>query len=85
MDLSFELDEDASAVEITASARIVGKTGVEMEALTAVATAALTVYDMCKAVDKDMVIDQIRLVHKVGGKSGEYRRAGEPIESASRG
>ena len=45
-----------------------------MEALTAVATAALTVYDMCKAVDKDMVIDQIRLVHKVGGKSGEYRR-----------
>jgi cyclic pyranopterin phosphate synthase len=78
VDLAFDLDEDASAVEITASARVVGKTGVEMEALTAVATAALTVYDMCKAVDKDMVIDQIRLVHKVGGKSGEYRRAGEP-------
>jgi cyclic pyranopterin phosphate synthase len=69
-------------VEITASARIVGKTGVEMEALTAVATAALTVYDMCKAVDKDMVIDQIRLVHKVGGKSGEYHRAGEAAASA---
>ena len=50
-----------------------------MEALTAVATAALTVYDMCKAVDKDMVIDQIRLVHKGGGKSGEYRRADEQI------
>jgi cyclic pyranopterin phosphate synthase len=77
VDLSFELDEAASAVEITASARIVGKTGVEMEALTAVATAALTVYDMCKAVDKEMVIDRIRLVHKVGGKSGEYRRVGE--------
>src|SRR5688572_13532877 len=81
VDLSFELDEAASAVEITASARIVGKTGVEMEALTAVATAALTVYDMCKAVDKEMVIDQIRLVHKVGGKSGEYRRAGEESET----
>jgi len=77
VDLNFELDEAASAVEITAIARIVGKTGVEMEALTAVSTAALTVYDMCKAVDKDMVIDQIRLVHKVGGKSGEYCRAGE--------
>ncbi len=74
VDLSFELDAEASAVEITASARVVGKTGVEMEALAAVSVAALTVYDMCKAVDKDMVIDQVRLVHKVGGKSGEYRR-----------
>ena len=55
-----------------------------MEALTAVATAALTVYDMCKAVDKDMVIDQIRLVHKVGGKSGEYRRAGEAAPASQR-
>ena len=77
VDLSFELDREASAVEIEASARVVGKTGVEMEALAAVAVAALTVYDMCKAVDKDMVIDGIRLVHKVGGKSGEYRRDGE--------
>src|SRR4051794_21110070 len=77
VDLSFHLDEATPAVEITASARVVGKTGVEMEALTAVSIAALTIYDMCKAVDKDMVIDQIRLVHKVGGKSGEYRRAGE--------
>jgi cyclic pyranopterin phosphate synthase len=84
VDLSFELDEAGSAVEITASARIVGKTGVEMEALTAVTTAALTIYDMCKAVDKGMVIDQVRLVHKVGGKSGEYRRAGEePAASTS--
>ena len=79
VDLRFELDDDASAVNITASARIVGKTGVEMEALTAVSTAALTVYDMCKAVDKDMVIDGIRLVYKVGGKSGEYVRSGETV------
>ena len=85
VDLSFELDEEASAVEITASARVVGKTGVEMEALTAVSTAALTIYDMCKAVDKDMVIDQIRLVHKTGGKSGEYWRAGEKVPGASNG
>jgi cyclic pyranopterin monophosphate synthase len=77
VDLTFDLNEDDSAVEIEAVARVVGKTGVEMEALTALSTAALTVYDMCKAVDKDMVIDQVRLVHKVGGKSGEYRRAGE--------
>src|SRR3954453_7326253 len=83
VDLTFDLDEDASAVEIEASARVVGKTGVEMEALTAVATAALTVYDMCKAVDKDMVIDQIRLVHKTGGKSGDYHRAGEPAPAAT--
>jgi cyclic pyranopterin monophosphate synthase len=85
VDLSFELDEERSAVEITASARIVGKTGVEMEALAAVTTAALTVYDMCKAVDKDMVIDQVRLVHKVGGKSGEYRRAGEQAVAGASG
>ncbi len=74
VDMSFELDDGASAVEIEATVRVVGKTGVEMEALTAVSVAALTVYDMCKAVDKDMVIDSIRLVHKLGGKSGEYRR-----------
>ncbi len=74
VDVQLELDEAASAVEIAATARVVGKTGVEMEALTAATVAALTVYDMCKAVDKEMVIDQVRLVHKVGGKSGEYRR-----------
>src|SRR6185369_6679647 len=83
VDLTFDLNHDESAVEIEAVARVVGKTGVEMEALTAVATAALTVYDMCKAVDKDMVIDQIRLVHKVGGTSGEYRRAGEDLIEAA--
>jgi len=75
VDLTFDLDEDASAVEIEASARIVGKTGVEMEALTAVATAALTVYDMCKAVDKEMTISAIQLDEKSGGRSGDYKRS----------
>jgi cyclic pyranopterin phosphate synthase len=84
VDLSFRLDLDRSSVEISASARIVGKTGVEMEALTAVSTAALTIYDMCKGVDKEMVIDQIRLVRKTGGKSGDYARAGED-ESTDQG
>lgn len=75
--LSFSLDEERSAVEVRATVRVVGKTGVEMEALTAVSVAALTIYDMCKAVDKDMVIDGVCLLHKVGGKSGEYIRARE--------
>ena len=84
VELGFELDESASAVEIWGTARIVGKTGVEMEALTAVSVAALTIYDMCKSADKDMVIDHVRLVHKVGGKSGDYRRAGESFDGESR-
>ena len=66
------LDEAASAVEIEAKVRLTGRTGVEMEALTAVSVAALTVYDMCKAVDRSMTISDIRLVHKSGGKSGTY-------------
>jgi len=70
--LDLILDEAAQAVEITATCKLVGKTGVEMEALTAVSVAALTVYDMCKAVDKGMRITDIRLVHKAGGKSGTY-------------
>jgi cyclic pyranopterin phosphate synthase len=70
--LDLSLDEAAQAVEITATCKLVGKTGVEMEALTAVSVAALTVYDMCKAVDKGMRITDIRLVHKAGGKSGTY-------------
>ncbi|MEN3950618.1 cyclic pyranopterin monophosphate synthase MoaC [Iodidimonas sp. SYSU 1G8] len=61
-----------SAVEIEATVKVTGKTGVEMEALTAVSVAALTVYDMCKAVDRGMRIDAIRLVHKSGGKSGIF-------------
>lgn len=65
------------AVEIEAVVRTTGKTGVEMEALTAVSVAALTIYDMCKAVDRAMVIDGIRLVEKSGGKSGVFKREGE--------
>ena len=72
--VSVELSIDAArhAVDITASCKLTGKTGVEMEALTAVSVAALTVYDMVKAVDRPMVISNIRLVHKSGGKSGIY-------------
>jgi cyclic pyranopterin phosphate synthase len=66
------LDEAATAVAIEATVKLTGRTGVEMEALTAVSIAALTVYDMVKAVDKGMRIGDIRLVHKAGGKSGEY-------------
>lgn len=61
------------AVAIRAICRVTGRTGVEMEALTAVAVAALTVYDMCKAVDREMRITGLRLIHKAGGRSGEYR------------
>lgn len=66
-----------NTVEIEARVRTTGKTGVEMEALTAVSVAALTIYDMCKAVDKKMVIQNTRLVKKTGGKSGEFIREGE--------
>jgi cyclic pyranopterin phosphate synthase len=66
------VDEDASAVHIRAMARTVGKTGVEMEALTAVSVAALTIYDMAKAVDRAMRIGDIRLVEKRGGQRGDY-------------
>ena len=65
----------ASAVEIEATVRTTGQTGVEMEALTAASVAALTVYDMCKAVDRGMRIEAIRVVHKAGGKSGEFSQA----------
>ena len=67
------LDEAENAVWIEATVKLTGQTGVEMEALTAVSVAALTVYDMVKAVDKSMEITDIHLVHKAGGKSGEYR------------
>lgn len=70
--VELSLDDAASAVHIEATCKLVGRTGVEMEALTAVTVAALTVYDMCKAVDKGMRIDNIRLVRKSGGKSGLY-------------
>jgi cyclic pyranopterin phosphate synthase len=70
--LGFELDESRSRLLITAIVRTVAKTGVEMEALTAVAVAGLTVYDMCKAVDKTMRLEHVRLVYKRGGRSGTY-------------
>jgi len=68
--VEFKLDEKNSAVEIVTRVKSTGKTGVEMEALTATAVAALTIYDMCKAVDRGMKIDNIRLLKKSGGKSG---------------
>jgi cyclic pyranopterin phosphate synthase len=71
--VEFRLNEAESAVEITATVKSSGKTGVEMEALTAVAVAALTIYDMCKAVDRGIRIENIRLVAKSGGKSGTVR------------
>jgi cyclic pyranopterin phosphate synthase len=69
--VDFKLDQKNSAIEITATARSTGKTGVEMEALTATAVAALTIYDMAKAVDRGMKIENIRLIEKSGGKSGK--------------
>lgn len=72
--ISVELTPTRTGYDITARVRTSAQTGVEMEALTAVAVAALTVYDMLKAVDKAMVIDEIRLMEKRGGKSGDYRR-----------
>lgn len=74
VDLEFYLNEAESSVDIEATAQTIGKTGVEMEALHAVTAAALTIYDMCKAVDKDMIIESVRLIYKAGGKSGEYTR-----------
>jgi cyclic pyranopterin phosphate synthase len=73
VDVEFEIDEDKSRIEITATVRCRGKTGVEMEALTAVSVAALTIYDMAKAVEKTMRIGNIRLVEKRGGKSEDWR------------
>lgn len=73
VNIDFTLSEADQAVEIVATVGVTGQTGVEMEALTAVTVAALTVYDMCKAVDKAIVIDGIRLLEKSGGKSGHYR------------
>ena len=74
INLELSLDAGRKSVEIKATVSCDGRTGVEMEALTAVATAALTVYDMCKAVQKDMVITEIRLLSKTGGVHGDYRR-----------
>ena len=75
VDISFDPDETRNVIDITATVRCKGETGVEMEALTAVTAAALTIYDMCKAMQKDIIISDIRLLKKTGGKSGDYSAA----------
>lgn len=77
VDVSFSLKTDTSTIEITAVVNTVAPTGVEMEALAAVSAAALTIYDMCKAIDRGMTIERIRLISKSGGRSGDFRREGE--------
>lgn len=74
IDISLKLNDEKKSIEITSTAKTVSKTGVEMEALTAVSISALTVYDMCKAIDKSIVISGIKLLTKSGGKSGDYLR-----------
>jgi cyclic pyranopterin phosphate synthase len=81
VDLAFTLDDAQSAVLIRASVRTIGKTGAEMEALTAVSAAALTIYDMCKAMDRGMSIQNIRLLRKSGGKSGTFEREPQTPEA----
>jgi cyclic pyranopterin phosphate synthase len=73
VEMELEPDEETSAIHITVTAVTYGKTGIEMEALHGVAVAALTIYDMCKAIDRSMKIMEIRLVEKSGGQSGEFR------------
>lgn len=73
--VDFNVIDDENAVEIVSRVKTTGQTGVEMEALTATAVAALTIYDMCKAVDREMVITEVMLLEKRGGKSGEFKRS----------
>ena len=77
--MDFAVDHVAGRVDIEARVKTTGKTGVEMEALTAVSIAGLTIYDMCKAIDKTMVIGAVRLVEKLGGKSGHFMRPDEKL------
>lgn len=77
IDIEFEYEEEKCTIHIYATVSNEGKTGVEMEALTACSIAALTIYDMCKALDKDMTISDIFLLEKTGGKSGHYKRSEE--------
>jgi len=77
VDVTLTPDPKKSRVRIESAVRVRAQTGVEMEALTAVTVAGLTLYDMCKAVDRDMTLGDVRLVEKRGGRSGNYRRAGE--------
>jgi cyclic pyranopterin phosphate synthase len=74
LEVHFEPIEELPAIEVEARVRVSGKTGVEMEALVCVSAAALAIYDMCKSIDRGMVIDEIRLVRKSGGESGRYER-----------
>ena len=74
VDINFELNEEDTSIEIRAITKTEGPTGVEMEALTAVSVAALTIYDMCKSVSKDLAVTDVRLLAKSGGQSGDYRR-----------
>jgi len=76
VEVELTLDDAAASVEIEATVKLTGRTGVEMEALTAVSVAGLTVYDMCKAVDRGMRLEDVRLVEKSGGRSGHYRAEG---------
>jgi len=77
VEISFEAGAEAGVLEVEARVAVTARTGAEMEAMTAVAVAGLTVYDMCKAVDRSMVLTDVRLVAKTGGRSGDYRRDGE--------
>src|SRR5437868_8758897 len=74
VDVTFDLDPDGGTIEVRAIVRCEAKTGVEMEAMTACAVAALTIYDMCKSAEKGIVIDNLQLVRKSGGKSGTWER-----------
>ena len=78
--VEFSPDLDNASIDIEAKVKVSGQTGVEMEALTAVSTAGLTIYDMCKAVDKTMSIDNVRLVEKKGGRSGHFINPGESVK-----
>jgi cyclic pyranopterin phosphate synthase len=73
-DINFSLNFEENKVEITATAKTTGQTGIEMEALTAVTIAGLTIYDMCKAIDREMIISEVMLLKKSGGKSGVFQR-----------
>jgi len=74
VDITFDLDQNAGTIEVRAIVRCEGKTGVEMEAMTACAVAALTIYDMCKSAEKGISIESLQLVRKSGGKSGTWER-----------
>ena len=85
IDISEFSDADKVGLEVVASCRTTGKTGVEMEALTAASVSALTIYDMCKAMDKGIVIESVQLLEKQGGKSGNWLRAGSSQSNSSQG